>query len=55
MGSLLQYIKDRQLTDIYSGEAIWSKIYPQVEGIPVFSKSGRYWVKLYSRGHEVKV
>ncbi len=26
-----------------------------MDGIPVVNKSGRYWVKLYSAGAEVKV
>ena len=34
---------------------MWKKIYPQVDGVPVISKSGRYWVKLYHMGVEVKI
>jgi len=29
IGSQLQIIKQRNLVDVYSGEAVWRKIYPQ--------------------------
>lgn len=50
IGGHLQLIKDKDLKDVYTNEPIWKKIYPQVDGIPVLSKSGRYWVKLYHMG-----
>lgn len=36
-------------------QPIWTKIYPQQDGIPVANKSGRYWVKLYYLGKERKI
>lgn len=55
IGSQLQLIKQRNICDIYTQEPIWKKIYPQVDGMPVLCRSGRYWVKLYYMGKEVKV
>lgn len=50
IGSQLQIIKQRNILDSNTEEPIWKKIYPQVDGLPVLSKSGRYWVKLYFMG-----
>lgn len=50
IGGHLQLIKDKGLKDVYTGEHIWKKIFPQVDGIPVLSKSGKHWVKLYHMG-----
>lgn len=55
IGSQLQIIKQRNLQDVYSGEAIWKKIYPQENGVPKINKSGKYWVKLLHGGKYVKV
>lgn len=55
LASQFQIIKDRNLKDVFSDKPIWSKIYPQQEGIPVYNKSGRYWVKLYHQGKERKI
>lgn len=55
IGSQLQLIKQRNILDIYTQEPIWKKIYPQVDGMPVICRSGRYWVKLYYMGKEIKV
>jgi hypothetical protein len=48
-------IKDKNIRDIYTDKPIWTKIYPQKEGVPVYNPSGRYWVKLYYRGKERKI
>lgn len=55
IGSQLQMIKARDLKDSYTEEAVWKKIYPQENGVPQITKSGKYWVKLYYMGKEVKV
>lgn len=35
-----------------SNEAIWQRIYPQENGLPVISPTGKYWVKLRFMGKE---
>lgn len=55
IGSQLQLVKQRNISDIYTQEPVWKKIYPQQDGLPVICKSGRYWVKLYYMGKEIKV
>ena len=55
IGSQLQLIKLRNLTDVNTGEAVWKKIYPQENGVPQLTKSGKYWVKLLHMGKYVKV
>jgi len=50
--SQLQFIKDRSIRDVESKESIWQRIYPQENGSPVISPSGRYWVKLRFQGKE---
>lgn len=55
LASQFQIIKDRNLRDAYTDKPIWSKIYPQQDGIPLYNKSGRYWVKLYYMGRERKI
>ena len=55
VGSQLQIIKQRNLTDVNSNEAIWKKIYPQDNGVPQLTKSGKYWVKLLYRGKYIKI
>ena len=55
IGSQLQLIKERNLVDVYSNEAIWKKIYPQENGVPQLTKSGKYWVKLLYMGKYVKI
>lgn len=48
-------IKDRNIRDVHSNKPIWSKIYPQENGVPVYNQSGRYWVKLYYMGKLRKI
>lgn len=55
IGSQLQIIKLRELKDVYSGESVWQKIYPQENGVPQLNKSGKYWVKLYYMGKSVRI
>ena len=55
IGSQLQLIKQRGLADVNTGEAVWRKIYPQENGVPQLTKSGKYWVKLLYMGRYVKI
>lgn len=55
IGSQLQIIKIRDLRDVYTEEPVWKKIYPQENGVPQITKSGKYWVKLYYMGKPVKI
>ena len=47
IASIFQIIKDRNIVDVNNKQTIWQKIYPQQNGIPIYNKSGKYWVKLY--------
>ncbi len=55
LSSIFQFIIDMNVRDVYTGENIWSKIYPQKDGVPVYNTSGQYWVKLYFMGKHRKV
>ena len=55
IGSQLQIIKQRNIVDINNGEAVWKKIYPQENGVPQLTKSGKYWVKLLYMGKYIKI
>jgi hypothetical protein len=55
IGSQLQIAKQRGLSDVNTGEPIWRKIYPQENGVPQLTRSGKYWVKLLHMGKYVKV
>ena len=55
IGSQLQIIKERNLVDVNTKEAVWKKIYPQENGVPQLTKSGKYWVKLLYMGKYVKI
>ena len=50
--SQFQLAKDRYIRDVDSNELIWQRIYPQENGMPVLSPSGKYWVKLRFMGKE---
>lgn len=55
IGSHLQIIKERDLRDVYTGQSVWKKIYPQQNGVPKITQSGKYWVKLYYMGKPIKI
>ena len=55
IGSQLQIIKERNLVDVNNSEPIWKKIYPQENGVPQLTKSGKYWVKLLYMGKYIKI
>ena len=44
--SQFQLTKDRFIKDVHTNEKIWERIYPQQNGTPVVSPSGKYWVKI---------
>lgn len=50
--SQLQFIKDRSIRDRDTKESIWQRIYPQENGMPCISPSGKYWVKIRFFGKE---
>ena len=50
--SQFQLAKDRYIRDVDSNELIWQRIYPQENGMPILSPSGKYWVKLRFMGKE---
>lgn len=50
--SQLQLVKDRFILDIDTEEKVWQRIYPQENGVPVCSPTGKYWVKLRFMGKE---
>jgi len=53
--SQFQFIRDRSIRDVDSSEAIWQRIYPQENGMPTVSPTGKYWVKLRFMGKERRV
>ena len=55
IGSQLQIIKERNIVDANNNEPIWRKIYPQQNGVPQLTKSGKYWVKLLYMGKYIKI
>lgn len=55
IGSQLQIIKERNLVDVNNSEPVWRKIYPQENGVPQLTKSGKYWVKLLYMGKYIKI
>ena len=55
VGSILQVIKDRNIKDVHTSKTVLKNIYPQVDGLPVYNPSGRYWVKLYYLGKARKI
>ena len=40
------------MRDVVSNEKIWERIYPQQNGTPIVSPSGKYWVKIRYDGKE---
>ncbi len=50
--SQFQFIKDRAIRDVDTKESIWQRIYPQENGSPVISPTGKYWVKVRFQGKE---
>lgn len=53
--SQFQLTKDRYMVDVASKEKIWERIYPQQNGAPVISPSGKYWVKVRVDGKERQI
>jgi hypothetical protein len=52
MTSQIQFIKDRTIRDTRTKEPIWKRIYPQQNGIPTVSTTGKYMVKIRLFGEE---
>jgi hypothetical protein len=50
--SQFQLCKDRFIRDCDTNEEIWKRIFPQQDGMPVCSSSGKYWVKIRFMGKE---
>lgn len=50
--SQFQMCKDRFIRDCDTHEEIWKRIYPQQDGMPVVSPSGKYWIKIKFMGKE---
>jgi len=44
--------KDRSIRDCDTNEEIWKRIYPQQDGMPIISPSGKYWIKIRFMGKE---
>jgi hypothetical protein len=54
MSSQLQVLKDANWRDA-ANKGVWTRIYPQQDGVPVFNPNGKHWVKLLHHGTEVLV
>lgn len=53
--SVYQMLKDLNVKDCQTDKSIIFNIYPQRDGIPCVSKSGKYWIKLYFMGKPRKI
>lgn len=40
------------MKDVETNERVWERIYPQKDGAPCISPSGKYWVKVRFMGKE---
>ena len=50
VSSIYQFILDLEIEDCFEQKNIFSNIYPQKNGVPIYNKNGHYVVKLYFMG-----
>ena len=50
VSSIYQFILDLEIEDCFEKKNIFSNIYPQKNGVPIYNKNGHYVIKLYFMG-----
>ena len=50
VSSIYQFILDLEIEDCFDKKNIFSNIYPQKNGVPIYNKNGHYVIKLYFMG-----